>query len=433
MSGLTAGIIVTGTEVITGRITDRNGPWLSEALRNKGFDVRHITFARDRREDILAQLRFMHEQRVDLVCTTGGLGPTADDMTIALVAEFCERELFLDGELLERIRRIVRPYAERFGWDVEALDEGAIKQAHVPREAAVLGPAGTAPGLVVTPPSGSDKPTVVVLPGPPSEMKSIWVEAERTPEFERVAAAGVVPEEQMLRMIGVPEPEVARTLREFDEEFGLDGLEVTTCLRGGEMEILISHDPAEHGRRAALVEAFANAYGDAIFSFEGETVEQLVIRLLAGRKLALAESCTGGLLAKRLTDVEGASRFFQGSAVTYSNEAKREILGVSQELLSTVGAVSAEVAEAMARGALDRFEADVAVATTGIAGPTGGTEQKPVGTLYVHVAARDGRDSAVHIVLPGRRQDVQERAATVALHALRALLAGRGADGFVRS
>ncbi|MBK5230919.1 MAG: competence/damage-inducible protein A [Thermoleophilia bacterium] len=422
MSQTKAGVIITGTEVLTGRIMDRNGPWLSERLRAQGFEVRHITICRDRAEDILAQLDFMHREGIDLVCTTGGLGPTADDMTTALVAQFCNREMFLDKPLLERIRAIVRPYADRFGWDLSALDEGAVKQAHVPREAAVLGPAGTAPGLVVTPAREDDKPVVVVLPGPPGELRAIWAEAIETPEFQRVAAGGTVPEEQMLRMIGVPEPEIARTLREFEATEGLGGLEVTTCLRGGEMEILISHGPGEHDRRAALVAAFERAYGGAIFSTDGETVVQQVIRLLAGRKLAVAESCTGGLLAKRMTDAEGASDFFQGGAVTYSDEAKHELLGVSTDLLDQVGAVSAEVAEQMARGALERFDADFAVSTTGIAGPTGGSKEKPVGTLYAHVAARDGRSNAVHLVLPGRRRDVQERAAMVALHALRALL-----------
>lgn len=423
MSQLRAGIVITGTEVLTGRIPDRNGPWLAERLRAHGFDLVHTTICRDRPDDIRAQLDFMRSQGVDLICTTGGLGPTADDMTIALVAEFCDRELFLDESLLERIRAIVGVYAKRFGWDAEAIDEGAVKQAHVPREATVLGPAGTAPGLIVPPPEGSPKPVVVVLPGPPRELRSIWEEAVETPVFKQIARGTVVFEEQILRMIGVPEPDIARTLREFATETGLGALEVTTCLRGGEMEILISHDPAERGRREALVAAFDERYGAAIFSHDGERVERQVIRLLDDAKLALAESCTGGLLARRMTAEEGASSFFQGGAVTYSNEAKIALLGVEAGLIERVGAVSAEVAEAMALGALERFAADFAVSTTGIAGPAGGSEEKPVGTVYIHVAARDGRKSAVHIVLPGRRADVQDRAAMVALHVLRALLA----------
>lgn len=424
----TAGVVITGTEVLTARISDRNGPWLSERLREHGFDVRHITICRDRPEDIRAQLDFMADEGIDLVCTTGGLGPTADDMTAAIVAEFCGREMFLDEPLLEKIRAIVRVYAERFGWDMDAIDQGAIKQAHVPRGAAVLGPAGTAPGLVLDSADDPAKPVVMVLPGPPRELQSIWAEAVETAQFRRAAEGAVVFDEQMLRMIGVPEPEIAKTLRDFDADRGLGGLEVTTCLRGGEMEILISHDPAEAERRVALVAALERDYGHAIFSRDGERVEQQVARLLAGRKLALAESLTGGLLAKRMTDAAGASEYFQGAAVAYSNEAKSAVLGVDPALIESVGAVSAEVAEQMALGALERFDADFALSTTGVAGPTGGSEQKPVGTLYVHAAARGGGGNALHIVLPGRREDVQDRSATVALHVLRALLADPAND-----
>ncbi|MFY9488905.1 MAG: competence/damage-inducible protein A [Solirubrobacterales bacterium] len=422
MSSVSAGIVITGTEVLTARIADRNGPWLSEALRERGFDLQHITICRDRPEDIRAQLDFLRSRGVDLICTTGGLGPTADDMTTSIVAEFCGRETFLDEPLLERIRAIVRPFAERFDWDPAALDEGAVKQAYVPRGADVLGPAGTAPGLVVKPAEGVETPVVVVLPGPPRELQAIWAEAVETPPFKELAARATVFDEQMLRMIGVPEPEIAKTLREFDSSDGLGGLEVTTCLRGGEMEILISHDPAEHERREKLVGRFKDQYGDAIFSDDGETIESQVIRLLDGRKLALAESCTGGLLAKRMTDAEGASKFFQGSAVTYSNAAKTVVLGVDAQLLEREGAVSEGVAREMSRGALRVYDADFAISTTGIAGPTGGSEGKPVGTVYINASSRDGRERAIHVVLPGRRQDVQERATTVALHALRSLL-----------
>lgn len=423
MSQQRAGIVITGTEVLTGRIPDRNGPWLAERLRAHGFDLVHTTICRDRPDDIRAQLDFLRGEDVDLICTTGGLGPTADDMTIALVADFCERELFLDEPLLQRIRAIVKVYTERFGWDAGAIDEGAVKQAHVPREATILGPAGTAPGLIVPPPEGSLKPAVIVLPGPPRELQSIWAEAVETQAFKQIASGSTVFEEQTLRMIGVPEPEIAQTLREFDAKTGLGALEVTTCLRGGEMEILISHDPAERGRRDALVAAFDASHGGAIFSHDGERVDRQVVRLLDGAKLAFAESCTGGLLARRMTAEEGASSFFCGGVVAYSNEAKSALLGVDEGLIERVGAVSAEVAEAMALGALDRFAADFVVATTGIAGPAGGSEEKPVGTVYIHVAARDGRKSALHIVLPGNRGDVQDRAAMVAMHALRALLA----------
>jgi nicotinamide-nucleotide amidase len=423
MDQIRAGIVVTGTEVLTARIMDRNGPWLSERLREHGFDLVHITICRDRPEDILAQLNFMHSEGIELVCTTGGLGPTADDLTATIVGEFCGREMFLDEQLLQRIKDIISGFAMRMNWDPEALEAGSRKQAVVPQGAAILGPAGTAPGLVVPPAEGVDKPTVVVLPGPPGELHAIWNEAVETPEFKAIAARTVVYEEQMIRMIGVPESDIAKTLRTFDEAQGLGNLEVTTCLRKGEMEILVSHHPDERAKRDALIMAFVNQYSGAIFSANGETVDEQIIRLLDGRKLALAESCTGGLLASRLTEKPGSSKYFVGSAVTYSDEAKAKILSVDSELLSTVGAVSSEVAKSMADGALDIFDADFALSITGVAGPDGGTEEKPVGTVFFHASSSDGRERSLEFKLPGRRKDVQERSATVALHILRSLIA----------
>ncbi|MGH2906356.1 MAG: competence/damage-inducible protein A [Solirubrobacterales bacterium] len=422
MAQVRAGVIITGTEVLTARIEDRNGPWLSERLRTLGFDLVHITICRDRPEDIRAQLEFMRSEGVELICTTGGLGPTADDMTAAIVGEFCEREMFMDDELLDRIQEIIRGFARRANWDPESVMDGSKKQATVPRDAAILGPAGTAPGLVVTPPAGVDKPTVVVLPGPPGELQAIWAEAIETPEFKAIASRAEVFEEQMLRMIGIPESTIAKTLRDFDAAEGLGNLEITTCLRKGEMEILISHHPAEHELRDKLIQAFRDEYGGAIFSEDGETIDEQIGRLLDGRTLAFAESCTGGQLAKKITDRAGASAFFAGSAVTYSNEAKTAILGVDAALIEQHGAVSPEVAQAMAQGALDRFEADFAVAVTGIAGPDGGTEEKPVGSVCFHAVGPEGRSQALQFVLPGRRADIQDRAATVALHVLRGLL-----------
>ncbi|MGK2879191.1 MAG: competence/damage-inducible protein A [Solirubrobacterales bacterium] len=423
MDQIRAGIVVTGTEVLTARIVDRNGPWLSEELRQLGFDVVHITICRDRPEDIRAQLEFMHEQGLELICTTGGLGPTADDLTASIVGEFCDREMYLDEPTLKKIQEIIAGFTLRMNWDPEALEAGSRKQAVVPREADILGPAGTAPGLIVTAPEWSDKPAVVVLPGPPGELQPIWKEAITTETFKRLVERTVVFEEQMIRMIGVPESDIAKTLRDFEEAEGLGDLEITTCLRKGEMEILISHRPEDHAKREALVNALNDQYAAAIFSKSSETVDQQIVRLLDGRKIALAESCTGGLLAQRLTAPPGASKYFQGSAVTYSDEAKAQVLSVPQAELDEFGAVSPEVAKSMAEGALKAFDADFAVAITGIAGPDGGTPEKPVGTVEFHAASADGRRRELSFVLPGRRADVQERSATVALHLLRSLIA----------
>jgi nicotinamide-nucleotide amidase len=422
MQQLKAGIVVTGTEVLTARITDANGPWLSEALRSHGFDVTHITICRDRASDIRAQLDFLAGQGVDLICTTGGLGPTADDLTAAVVAEFCARPLRLDEPTLETINEIVAGFAARMNFDQEALAAGSRKQAMVPEEAAILGPAGTAPGLVVTPAPGTTAPVVIVLPGPPGELQKIWEEAIETASFRELCEKTFVFEEQTIRMIAIPESDIAKSLRDFEAERGLGELEITTCLRKGEMEILISHRPDERDLRDALVAAFRSQYGDAIFSESEETVDQQIVRLLDGRTLALAESCTGGLLAERLTRARGASRFFKGSAVTYSNDAKARVLSVPEAELEDFGAVSPEVARSMCEGALAAFDSDFSVSITGIAGPAGGAPDKPVGTVEFHACSRDGRSRSLGIVLPGQRRDVQERAATVALHLVRQLL-----------
>lgn len=424
MSQPRAGIVVTGTEVLTGRIRDANGPWLAQRLRELGVDLVHVTLCRDRPEDVRRQLEFMAAEQMDLIITTGGLGPTADDLTAQVVCEFMERETYLDEGLLERIEAIVRPYAERFGWDWEALQHGARKQAMVPRDAEILGPAGTAPGLVVATPAGRQMPTVCVLPGPPRELQAMWPELCESDGFRAVVRGAPVFEERMLRLFGVAEPEIAKTMRIFDERHGLEPLEVTTCLRNGETEVLISFDPSESERTAAFVAVIEERHGAFIYSPEGDEVDELVAKELAGRMLALAESCTGGLVAERLTATPGASDYLTGGVVAYSNAAKERLLGVDAALLAEHGAVSAEVAKAMAHGALDRFGADLALAVTGVAGPGGGSPEKPVGTVYFHACERDGSELPLHVVLPGGRGDVRDRAATVGLHLMLRLLRG---------
>ncbi|MBJ7347370.1 MAG: competence/damage-inducible protein A [Thermoleophilaceae bacterium] len=424
MSQPKVGIVITGTEVLTGRVRDANGPWLATALREQGLDLVHITICRDRPGDVRKQLEFMAAEGMDLVVTTGGLGPTADDLTAAVVSEYMGREMTLDEELLLRIEAIVRPYAERFGWDWDALAHGARKQAMIPNDSEILGPAGTAPGLVIGPQPDADQPVVVVLPGPPRELQNMWPEVLTSAGFQSVAAKSTVFEERMLRLFGVAEPEIAKTMREFDEQHGLDPLEVTTCLRNGETEILISHDPSERDRCEAFVDVIQARHGDFLFSPMGKEVDQLIVAELAGRTLALAESCTGGLIAKRLTDMPGASDFLLGGVVSYANSAKERLLDVAPELLERHGAVSAEVARAMATGALERFGADFALSVTGIAGPEGASEGKPVGTVFMHAVSADGANLPLNLVLPGDRVDVRERSGTVCLHLLLRLLQG---------
>ncbi len=420
-----AGIVVTGTEVLTGRVQDRNGPWLSDRLRELGVDLAHITICGDRPEDMEAQLGFMAEQGVDLIVTSGGLGPTADDLTTEVVAGFTGRPLFLDTELEARIADILRPLLRRWpDLDFEAVRTANRKQAMVPEGAHVIPPAGTAPGLVVPPLDGA-RPTVVVLPGPPRELHAMWKEAAESDELRSAIGGRTSYEQRMLRLFGIPESEIAETLRVAEGELGdLSPLEITTCLRRGEVEVVTRYEPGAEGLYTQLAEMVASRHGDTLFSSDGSSVDDQVAALLAGRRLALAESCTGGLMAARLTERAGSSAYVVGGAVTYADEAKVEQLGVDPALIEAHGAVSPEVASAMAEGALARFGADTALSITGIAGPGGGTEDKPVGTVCWCARLGDGSTLAREARLPGDRAEVRDRSTTVGMHLLRRLLRG---------
>jgi nicotinamide-nucleotide amidase len=414
-----AGIVVTGTEVLTGRIQDSNGPWVSKRLAEEGVEVAHILVVADRPDDLEAALRFMAAEGMDLIVTTGGLGPTADDLTAEIVARFAGRRMVLDEEMEAKIAEILNGFAQRFRLDPEALRVANRKQAMVPEGAVPLDPVGTAPGLVV--PAGER--IVVVLPGPPRELQPMWGAAVETEPVRELLARATPLRGYTMRMFGVPESEIAKSLREVEAGgLELDAVEITTCLRRGEIEIDVRYrDEAEavaEGVREGLVER----HREETFSLDGETIDARVATLLLGRRLALAESCSGGLLAARITDLAGASEYFAGGVVAYSNEAKSELLGVDPGLIEAKGAVSPEVAEAMAIGALERFDADVAVSITGIAGPGGGSEEKPVGYVCFNARLGDGTAIARDPVIPGGRLDIRERSALVGMHLLRMLL-----------
>ncbi len=416
-----AGIVVTGTEVLTGRVQDRNGPWISDRLLELGVELAHITICADRPQDIEAQLRFMADQGVDLIVTSGGLGPTADDMTVEIVARFCDRKLSLDEELEEKIAGILKPLMARFShWDFDAVRAANRKQALVPEGSFIIDPVGTAPGVVVP-----GKPTVVVLPGPPRELQPMWRTAVET-EGVREALAGRTEYRQgTVRMFGVPESGLADTLRDAEEGIAAYGaLEITTCLRRGEIEMVTRYEPDATAVYAELLELLRERHGREIFSEDGSRVDDQVAQLLAGRRVATAESCTAGLLAARLTERAGSSAYVAGGVVAYANDAKVELLGVDPGLIERHGAVSEPVAEAMAEGALRRFEADTAVAITGIAGPDGGTEEKPVGTVCWSVRLAEGEPLTRTVRLPGDRADIRDRSTTVAMHLLRRALTG---------
>lgn len=417
-----AGIVVTGTEVITGTIEDKNGPWISQELAGLGVEVSHISIVADRASDLEAALRFMGDDGMDLIVTSGGLGPTADDLTAEVVGTFAEREMVLDESMEEKIAKILAGFARRLNFDADALRAANRKQAVVPKGATLIDPAGTAPGLVV-PVNGG--PVVIVMPGPPRELHAMWPKALETEPVREVLDRAEPYAGVMLRLFGLPESEIAKSLREIEEGgVDLDALEITTCLRKGELEIEVRHRPGAEDSLTELIAGIDERHGRFLFSRDGETIDSQLASLLQGHKIATAESCTGGLLAARLTEREGASAYVSGGAVTYSNESKTTVLGVPVELVAEHGAVSPEVAEAMADGALKRYEADIAVGITGIAGPDGGTEEKPVGYVCVCVKTADGLTLARDPVMPGTRADIRERSALLGMHLTRRLLLG---------
>jgi nicotinamide-nucleotide amidase len=417
-----AGILVTGTEVINGSITDRNGPWISERLADLGVEVAQIMLVGDRAEDLEGALRYMRDQRIDLVVTSGGLGPTADDLTAEVVGRFAGREMVLDTEMEEKIARIIARFARRLRFDPEAVREGNRKQAMIPKGATAIDPSGTAPGLVVP----ADRQVVIVLPGPPRELQEMWPRALAVPAAQEVLGRARPYRTLSIRMFGIPESELAKSLREIaDEGVALDELEITTCLRGGELVTDVRHREGSEGAAEALRAGLEKRLGKFAYTESGESIEEVVFRLLGDRTIAVAESCTGGLLAGRLTVRPGSSRWFAGGVVAYSNEAKTELLGVDPGLIERYGAVSAEVAEAMANGALERFGADVSCSVTGVAGPEGGTEEKPVGYVCFCASTSTGEKLARDPVLPGTRTEIRDRSVVVAMHLVRYLLEGR--------
>jgi nicotinamide-nucleotide amidase len=434
-----AGIVVTGTEVLTGRVTDRNGPWLSERLADLGVDVGYTTIVGDRPEDMDGALRFMAERGMTIVVTSGGLGPTADDLTAEIVGSFQGRAMVLDEALCGRIAAIVAPLLKRFpNIDPAAIEEANRKQATIPDGARVLEPVGTAPGLVVPPgaegSASAPGPTVVVLPGPPRELQPMWTQAHADGALNALLVGARVYRRRTLRLFGIPESEIAETLRAAEREgVALGELEVTTCLKRGEVEVVTRYEPDVQDVYDAFEGIIRQRHGETLFSEDGSTVDQQVAALLRGgrsepggagraRTIATGESCTGGMLAARLTDLPGSSEYVRGGVVAYSNEAKIDQAGVPAQLIERHGAVSGEVATALAEGVRARLGADVGVGVTGVAGPGGGSDEKPVGLVWLTVSVEGQEPLTRSVNLPGGRADVRDRATTVAMHLIRRAL-----------
>ncbi|MDQ5820878.1 MAG: CinA family nicotinamide mononucleotide deamidase-related protein [Actinomycetota bacterium] len=409
-------VVVTGSELVRGERTDLNGPFLARELLALGFEPARIVIVGDAEKELAAALREGLE--ADVCIVSGGLGPTHDDRTVELLGLAAGRELRLDPELEREIGSVSRRFAERMGRPYADFEAGVRKQATLPEGALSLGLAGTAPGVLLA----LDGRVAVALPGPPGELKRLWPRALETEQFRKLLQRARPPERRVLRFYGASESAIAKALADAGGE--APGVEATICARDFEIHVDLVVDPGAEGRADELEGAFLPPIERYLFTRDESPVERLVLELCRerGLTLATAESCTGGLVAARLTSVPGSSDVFLGGVVAYSNDVKRNELGVADAILEAHGAVSEETAAAMAAGARERLQADVAVSVTGVAGPGGGTGEKPVGLVYLHAVGPDGERS-VSFSVPGDRESIRRRAAVAALHLARRLLA----------
>jgi len=414
--------VVTGSELVRGERTDLNGPFLARQALSHGLEPARIAIVGDDPVELETTLR--NALDADVILTSGGLGPTHDDRTVEMVAKVLGLPLRVDPGLEQEIESVSRAAAVRLRRDYADFAPGVTKQATVPETAISLGLAGTAPGLLVPRDGGR---AVVILPGPPGELQKLWPNALATDAFRELLARTRPPGRRAFRLFGVSESAVARALAEAGGDG--DGVEATICARDFEIHVDLVVDPGAEGRADELERDFVGALEDHVYGRDERGVEEHVLELCRARGLtvATAESCTGGLVAARLTSVPGSSDVVLGGIVAYANEMKERELGVPSAMLAAHGAVSAEVAEAMARGARERLGADVAVAVTGVAGPGGGTPEKPVGLVYVHAQGPDGGVGR-ELSFPGNRASIRARSVVIALHLVRTLLARSRAE-----
>jgi len=411
----TAAILAVGSELLTPHRLDTNSLFLTGRLNDIGIDVLSKSVVGDNESALATAMRHALDDH-DLVITTGGLGPTADDLTRDVAAQVVGLDLVENGEVLASIRG-------RFERRGLHMPDGNRRQAAVPTGAVVLAnPNGTAPGLWIE--AGSA--ILVLLPGPPREMQPMF-EASVLPRLlERSGGRRVV--RRVIKIAGRPESHVEEIANPIYSTYatGETPIETTILATPGQIELHLSARGSDVAAMGQVLESavaqLAKALAPAVFSVDGKSLEQVVGQQLQARgwKVAVAESCTGGLLGGRLTDVPGSSDWFAGGIVAYENDVKRQFLGVAAEMLERHGAVSEPTAVAMADGVRDRLAADAGVAITGIAGPTGGSPEKPVGTVVIAVSTGPAVVRTYRFV--GDRAMVRQQAVIAAMELLRQTL-----------
>jgi len=406
---LSAEIITIGSELLTPEKTDTNGLWLTGKLNEIGIDVKLKTIVGD---DSLRLEETIRDavKRSDVVITTGGLGPTEDDITRTISARAIGRELVFHEDIVEHLRIRFR------AWGRE-MPEINKRQAYVIEGAEILpNPNGSAVGMTVK----IGEKFLVVLPGPPRENQPMF----NNFVFQKLKekAGEIVFRKRILKVSGIGESAIDEAIAPIYSAH--KNVSTSILFNKSEVEVHLTAQGENERQADALNEEIAakivETLGIAVFSTSGEEMEEVVGKLLAenGKTLSVAESCTGGLICQRLTDIAGSSAYFIEGVIAYANEAKTGALNVSPEIIEQYGAVSAETAEAMAKGMRERARTDYAISITGIAGPTGGTEEKPVGTVFIGYSD-EGLTKSFKIVLPGDRYLIRWRSSQAALDYLR--------------
>ncbi len=405
-------VVVTGSELVRGERTDRNGPFLARELLTLGLEPARIEVVGDAEAELEDALR--DGLRADLLVTSGGLGPTHDDRTVELLARVTGRDLRVDDQLHEQIESVSRAVAERLRRPYTDFEAGVRKQASLPEGAFAVGIAGTAPALVLE----HEQTVVVVLPGPPGELQRLWSAALAAEPVAAVLARARPPQRRVLRFFGASESAIARALEEAGGE--RPGVEATICARDFEIHVDLVVDNGAESDADALERELVARLERWLFARDERPIEEHVLALCREQRLTLAtaESCTGGLVAERLTRIPGASDVFRGAIVAYADDVKERELGVPRDVLREHGAVSAETAAAMSAGVRERLDADVGVSVTGVAGPGGGSEEKPVGLVYISFSSPSG-ERTIEFNYPADRQAIRSRAAVAALHLVR--------------
>ena len=409
-----AEIIATGSELLTGGVLDTNSLFLSEQLLLAGIRTAFKTAVGDDEKDMEEAVRNACE-RTDVVIITGGIGPTEDDITRKVTAKIMKKRLVLNEDALKAIHGKLAGRSR----DIIAAND---RQALIPSGSRLLpNPAGIAPGFYID----EGKPFLAVLPGVPAEMRAMFTEHLRPVLLDRFASKTFV-RRRKLRTLGMSESAVNGAIQDIMRR-GTVSIGMTAIDRGVDVRILAEAARTEQAQTLldTAEKALREKLGDAVYGIDGQELEEVVGALLSQRRLRLsvAESCTGGLIGARITNISGSSGYFERGAVVYSNEAKTEMLGVPAALIGQYGAVSQEVAAAMAQGIRDSARTDLGLAVTGIAGPGGGTGQKPVGLVFIALATPSGVLSAEHRFM-GNRDDVRMRASQMALDMVRRYLIG---------